>query len=129
METSRAARILWTSQCKVVSTIRQRFGLQAALEYIIYQELLNFAEEATSCPEFACELPLFVAEIRRLFSAAEISNYLAALVPSVEAELTDAGDFEEDDDSGSMSPQEHAARCKRLASIRQVLEADQLGTS
>ena len=130
METSRA-RILWTSQCDVVSTIRQRFGLQAALDYIISEKLLNFAQAAATRPEFAPELPLFVAEIRRLFSAVEISDYLAVLVPSVEAELADAAAFEEeeDDDSGRMSPQEHAARCERLALIRQVLEADQLGTS
>ena len=128
METSRA-RILWTSQCDAVSTIRQRFGLQAALNYIISEKLLNFAKAAAIRPEFAPELPLFVAEIRRLFSAVEISDYLAVLVPSIQAELADAVEFEEDDDLGGMSPQEHAARCERLALIRQLLEADQLGTS
>jgi len=128
METSRA-RILWTSRCEVVSTIRQRFGLQAALDYVISEKLLNFAEAAATRPEFARELPLFVAEIRRLFSAVEISDHLAALVQSVEAELAEAAAFEDEELFDDISPQAHAARSERLVLIRQVLEADQLGTS
>ncbi len=74
-------------------------------------------------------MPLFVAEIRRLFSAVEISDHLAALVPSVEAELAEAAAFEDDELFDDISPQAHAARSERLVLIRQVLEADQLGTS
>ena len=122
-------RLVWKAQCAVVPSIRQRFGLQAALDYIISEKLLNFAESAVSYPEFAHELPLFVAEIRRLFTAVELSDHLAVLVPSVEAELADAAEFQDDDEFDGISPQDHAARCERLALIRQVLEAEHLGTS
>ena len=62
------ARTLWQSQCGVVPSIREKYGLQAALDYLVSEKLLTFAEAATSHPDFAQELPVFVAEIRRLFT-------------------------------------------------------------
>ena len=128
METSRA-RILWTSQCAAVSSIREKFGLLAALDYLISEKLLNFAERAVSEPDFARELPIFVAEIRQLFTPIEIRDHLAVLVLNAEADPAAAAAPDEEDDVSGISPQDHAARCERLAVIREVLEADQLGTS
>jgi hypothetical protein len=128
METSRA-RILWTSQCAAVPSIREKFGLQAALDYLISEKLLNFAERAVSEPDFARELPIFVSEIRQLFTPVEIRDHLAVLVLSAEEDAATAVALDGEDDFSGISPQEHAARCERLAVIREVLEADQLGTS
>jgi hypothetical protein len=122
------ARIMWRSQCEVAPSIRERFGLEAALDYVISEKLLNFAQAAVPHPDFARELPMFVAEIRRLFTPAEISEHLAVLLPRVEAEAkADAQTGE--DEFEDFAPQELAARVERLRALKQVLEVAQLGTS
>ncbi len=122
------ARTLWKSQCDVAPSIREKYGLQAALDYLISEKLLNFAEAAASHPDFARELPMFVAEVRRLFTSQEIREHLAVLVPRVEeAGKADAEPGE--DELETISPQELSARLERLSLMRQLLEVDHLGTS
>jgi hypothetical protein len=65
----------WIEQCEAAQRIKQRFGLSNALEYLVGEKLLHFVEAAEHHPEFAQELPYFVAEIRRVFSLAEVGNY------------------------------------------------------
>ena len=90
-------RTLWQSQCGVISSIREKYGLQAALDSLVSEKLLSFAEAATSHPDFAHELPVFVAEIRRLFTPKEIREHLAILMPRAkEAARADADADEED---------------------------------
>ena len=122
------ARIMWRSQCEVAPSIRERFGLEAALDYLISEKLLNFAQAAVSHPDFARELPMFVAEIRRLFTPDEISEHLAVLLPRVEAEAKADAETGEDEFE-DIAPQELAARVERLRALKQVLEVAQLGTS
>ncbi len=122
------ARTVWASQCDVTPSIRERFGREAALDYLVSEKLLNFAEAAASHPEFAHELPMFVAEVRRMFTLEELREHLAVLVPKVEAAAK--ADAESDEDDFEMiSPQELAARLERLDLMKRLLEVDQLGTS
>jgi hypothetical protein len=65
----------WIEQCEAAQRIKQRFGLSNALEYLVGEKLLHFVEAAEHHPKFAQELPYFVAEIRRVFSLAEVGNY------------------------------------------------------
>ena len=65
----------WIEQCEAAQRIKQRFVLSNALEYLVGEKLLHFVEAAEHHPEFAQELPYFVAEIRRVFSLAEVGNY------------------------------------------------------
>ena len=124
------ARTLWQSQCGVVPSIREKYGLQAALDYFVSEKLLSFAEAATSHPDVAHELPVFVAEIRRLFTPEEIREHLAMLVPRAEeAARADADAEADEDDVEAISPQELDARLGRLRLMKHLLEADQLGTS
>lgn len=122
------ARTLWQSQCGVIPSIRERYGLQAALDYLVSEKLLSFAEAATSHPDFAHELPVFVAEIRRLFTPEEIREHLAILVPRTE-EAARADAEADEDDFETISPQELDARLGRLSLMKHLLEADHLGTS
>ena len=121
------ARTVWTSQCDVTPAIREKFGLEAALGYLISEKLLNFAEAAASHPDFAHELPMFVAQIRRMFAPEEIRQHLSVLVPRVEAAAK--ADAEGEDEFETISPQELAARLERLRLMKQLLELDHLGTS
>ena len=122
------ARTLWQSQCGVVPSIRVKYGLQAALDYLVSEKLLSFAEAATSHPDIAHELPVFVAEIRRLFTPEGIREHLAMLVPRAE-EAARADAEADEDDFETISAQELDARLGRLSLMKDLLEADQLGTS
>ena len=63
---------IWVAQCDACATIRAQYGLSAAFDYIVVEKLANFVEAAITNPEFARELPTFVAEVRRLFTADEL---------------------------------------------------------
>jgi hypothetical protein len=65
----------WIEQCEATQRIKQRFGLSSALEYLVGEKLLHFVEAAEHHSEFAQELPHFIAEIKRVFSLAEVGNY------------------------------------------------------
>jgi hypothetical protein len=44
----RKAHQVWLEQCEAVKTIKARFGLKAAFDYIVGEKLLNFAEASES---------------------------------------------------------------------------------
>ena len=55
--------------------------MKSALDYLIREKLLNFADAAEQRPEFARELPRFLAEVWRIFNQYEIAGYVASLKP------------------------------------------------
>ncbi len=63
---------VWVEQCDATATIKERFGVQSAFDYLVAEKLTNFAGAAQQRPEFARELPKFVSEVRRIFSPQEI---------------------------------------------------------
>ena len=67
---------VWIDQCEAAAGIRERFGIERALGYLIGEKLLNFVRASDTRAEFAAELPKFVAEIRRTFESYEIRDYL-----------------------------------------------------
>jgi hypothetical protein len=52
--------------------IRVQHGVLSALDYLIAEKLLSYVDTAVAKPEFARELPRFVAEVRHIFSDEEI---------------------------------------------------------
>jgi hypothetical protein len=70
---------VWIEQCAATEAIRERFGLENALDYLIGEKIFSFVMAAEHDPDFAAELPAFIAEIRRLFTAEEIHTYLDRL--------------------------------------------------
>ena len=66
---------IWNEQCEAARTIRDRYGLAAAFDYLVGEKLLSFAE-AASHRAFAQELPRFVSEVRRMFTPQEIAAQL-----------------------------------------------------
>src|SRR5713101_4717381 len=70
---------IWIKQCDAAQEIKLRYGLKAAFDYVVAEKLLNFADAAASDPEFARELPRFVARVRRMFTPEEIRNHLARI--------------------------------------------------
>jgi len=47
--------------------------LESALDYLIGEKIFSFVTAAERDPDFAAELPAFIAEIRQLFTAEEIT--------------------------------------------------------
>jgi len=72
---------VWVQQCRATTRIKRRFGAKSALDYLIREKLLNFADDAERRPEFAKELPRFLAEVWRIFNEYEIAGYVASLKP------------------------------------------------
>jgi hypothetical protein len=63
-------------QCEAAQTIKARYGLTAAFEYLVGEKLMNFANAASRHPDFARELSRFVSEVRRMFTPDEIGAHL-----------------------------------------------------
>jgi len=70
---------MWTEQCDATIGIRNAFGTQQALNYLIGEKLLDFIEAAESNEDFKNELPAFAARIRTLFGSEQLAAYLAPL--------------------------------------------------
>ena len=67
---------IWMEQCAAAKDIRERFGSEDAMRYLIGEKLFSFVRASEDDPDFAAELPAFVAETRWLFSTAEIREFL-----------------------------------------------------
>ena len=78
---------IWIQQCKATRAIRRQFGVKSALDYLIGEKLLRFAQEAERSPEFAKELPRFLATVWQSFNEYELAGYVAGTRPSVKMQL------------------------------------------
>jgi hypothetical protein len=78
---------IWQEQCAVAPEIRERFGVKSALDYLVGQKLLNFAEAADEDPDFAAELPRFQAAVWEIFNPYELRGYVASLKPTARKRL------------------------------------------
>ena len=124
---------VWIAQCEASVAIRVRYGVSSAFDYLVLEKLANFADAATTRPEFARELPAFVAAVRRLFTPEELRGELARhdqKAAAMEVERGDADvDPDDDDDALAESPEAVAARLAQFATIKELLLEQRLGIS
>jgi hypothetical protein len=120
---------IWKQQCVAARSIRVHYGILSALDYLIGEKLLTFADKALTRPEFARELPRFVAEVRDIFSAEEIKHYLDHLERRAAIEDEQAVNKNDDDDFLSDSPEQLAAKRAHFAQLKKLLTSTVLGTS
>lgn len=66
----------WVDECEAAEAIRRELRLERALQYLIGEKLFTFVQTAERDPRFAAELPHFIDEICRIFTAQEIRGYL-----------------------------------------------------
>jgi hypothetical protein len=124
---------IWIEQCEATETIRERFGLQNALDYLIGEKLFYFVAAAEQHPEFAAELPHFLNQIRRTFTAQQIHNYLddlerAKFMSPIEAdEDLDLEDEEDEEAEFADHPLDNpilgAQELLRFARVKEMLQA------
>jgi hypothetical protein len=73
---------VWVDQCRATRAIKRRFGAKSALDYLIGEKLISFADAARAHPVFARELPKFLAAIWQTFNEYEIAGYVATRKPA-----------------------------------------------
>ena len=78
---------VWVQQCRATRRIKRRFGVKDALDYLLGEKLVNFAEAAEQHPEFARELPRFEAAVWNIFNPYELAGYLTTLPRSRRSRL------------------------------------------
>jgi hypothetical protein len=125
---STAFHKIWIEQCAATEDICQRFGLESALDYLIGEKLFTFVEASEKDHLFEQELPAFVAEIRRLFTAQEIRAYLERLertkfLAPVDPDLEmDELDDEAEEEPWPDDPVMGAEELLRFCRVRQLLQ-------
>ena len=120
---------VWVEQCEAAGDIRLRYGPQAAFDYVVAEKLLNFAETAAHRPEFARELPRFVARVRGLFTPEELQTHIARIEHERMVQEARLAEIEEEDDPFRESPEAAAERARQFSTIKELLTAAELGTS
>ena len=126
---------IWVKQCTAAEHIKLRYGSKAAFDYIVAEKLFNFADAATAYPEFARELPRFVACVRGLFTAEEIRAHLDRIEleqREYDANINERDEFDEQDEQledGLESTTTAEERARQFAVIVELLTAAELGTS
>jgi hypothetical protein len=118
---------IWKQRCVAARTIRVQHGIISALDYLIGEKLLTYADTGVTKPEFARELPRFVAEVRDIFSGEEIRHYLdhlerMAVLEDEQATDDDNSDFLKD------SAEQLAAKRALFAQVRELFTSTVLGT-
>jgi hypothetical protein len=129
--TGPAACIKWLEQCHATATIKERYGLKSAFDYLVSEKLLDFARAAEREPEFARHLPRFVSEVRRIFEADELRFHLARVEREQDVRQLVSHDDEifDEDDVFREDPEISAAHARSFMLIKQLLLTPQLGTS
>src|SRR5471032_3089166 len=112
----RKAHNIWIEQCEAAQTIKARFGLTAAFDYLVGEKLMSFASAASRHPDFARELPRFVSEVRRMFTPDEIGAQLAQIERSQNDGKVDV--LEEEDDLLREGPATVAERVRQFILVK-----------
>ncbi len=101
---------IWIEQCDAARGIEDDFGTDKALTYLIGEKFLDFLEAAETHPDFAAEIPAFVAEIKTIFERWQLVEYLEI---ARRTEPFDLRIYDEDDDPEEieMDRQEDIHRC------------------
>lgn len=68
---------IWIDQCEAARDIRDAWGTRKAMGYLIGETFLNYIRASDTDPSFAAKVPLFAAEIKRVFTTEEVRTYFA----------------------------------------------------
>jgi hypothetical protein len=123
---SREAHKIWIEQCEAAQTVKARFGVKAAFDYIVAEKLINFAEAASHHRAFAQELPRFICEVRRMFTPEETAAQLTRIEHDSNGKEEDVP---HEDDPLRESPASIAERARQFMTIKELLTATALGIS
>ena len=129
--TMNEAHKIWIEQCEAAETVRARYGLNSAFDYIVAEKLMNFAEAACRHRDFAQELPRFISKVRTMFTPEEMTAQLTRIERERNKKNEDVldEDFQGEDDLLRENPAKIAERDRQFATIKELLTATTLGTA
>jgi hypothetical protein len=67
---------IWKDKCEAARGVKENFGTENALTYLIGEKFLDFLDVAERDKDYHAELPAFAAEIKDMFEQHEIADYL-----------------------------------------------------
>jgi hypothetical protein len=123
---------IWIDQCAATEDILNHVGLSNALDYLIGEKLFSFLRAAEQDPLFAEEVPNFIREIQRFFTAEVIrdyldslerTKYLAPLDPDLEIDALDELDALDEEEHWLENPVMGAEELLRFSRVRQLLQS------
>jgi hypothetical protein len=82
-----ASRRSGSSSAGATKGIKRRFRAKSALDYLIREKPIMFADEAERRPDFAKDLPRFLAGIWQVFNQYELAGYVASQKPAARIQL------------------------------------------
>ena len=68
---------IWIEQCDAAREIRDAWGTNTALGYLIGEKFLNYLRASDSSSDWREKIPLFIKEIKRIFTIEELKTYFA----------------------------------------------------
>lgn len=86
---------LWMDKCEAARGIKENFGTENALKYLIGEKFLDFLGAAERHKDYQAEVPAFAAEVKDIFEQWEIADYLER---TRHREPFDPADYEDDDE-------------------------------
>src|SRR5581483_11680923 len=93
--TAMTPRELWQDKCAAARGVKENFGTENALKYLIDEKFLDFLDAAERHKDWQNELPAFAAEIKDIFEQWEIADYLER---ARHREPFDPADYEDEGD-------------------------------
>ena len=128
----RQSQDIWQEQCDAGQRVLENHGADSALDYLVGEKLMVYVATAEERPEFARELPKFVARVREIFGTEVLAGYVATLSEVYrdgERAAVEAIATGNDEDDGIVDrPEEWVTEARRLDRIRDLLTAERLGT-
>src|SRR5689334_1142050 len=86
---------IWKDKCEAARGVKENFGTENALQYLIGEKFLDFLDAAEGLKDYQAEVSAFAAEIKDIFEKWEIAEYLER---ARHREPFDPTDYEDDDD-------------------------------
>ena len=68
---------IWIEQCDAARDIRDAWGTNRALGYLIGEKFLNYLRASDSSSDWREKIPLFTEEIKRIFTVEELKTVFA----------------------------------------------------
>ena len=69
----------WLDKCDAARSIKEEFGSEKALGYLIGEKFLDYLRASDRVPALRDDLPRFVAEVRDIFATWELREYLCGV--------------------------------------------------
>jgi hypothetical protein len=79
MSSETSKKPFWKETCDAARMVRAAFGLENALQYLVGDKLFTYLSIAERDTGVAAEMPFIIMEVKRIFTASELKQYLDRL--------------------------------------------------